>query len=537
MNTTKFGCRILLLASIAFSSSAFAIAGKFQFVNGEVQVLDASGKARVAKKGDAIDQGETVASGTNGFAQIKMEDGGFFAVRPDTEFKIDTFKYEGKEDGSEKGVFSLIKGSLRSVTGVVGKKNKDNYKINTATATIGIRGSGADVGHSNRLGTAVRTLFGGHSLTSGGRTVNTNPGQTALAPPGETPRFVANFPFSTSTAGGGNNNSGGNEGGGGGNTPGNTNNGTPDNTPVSANDDNVVIPIVDADGKLNLTTQTQNGGKIGESSAGPLGSGGAAAFLHTYFDEYYEETVIEPINEFNVVGNFTDFLDWDTYSFSSTVDANGNLIGWKSTGTYNGEGTYTESFVANLGSAQVIRDGSDSDLGVVWGRWTEGYTLTASYSYNNGPAQTYQLTPQGGLSFITGSYITTLNDMVALGPVEATYTLSAGNFPTLVNGVASGSITSASALVNFSSLHICNLSVAGSGGSASFNNWNVSGSGSIAQFMTEGISLEGSHYGNATGGFVGKQAQGMISTIHVTDEINNLTGAMLLKRGALTPDN
>ena len=42
--------------------------------------------------------------------------------------------------------FSLVKGGLRTVSGLIGKRgNRDAYKMNTATATIGIRGTVFDV--------------------------------------------------------------------------------------------------------------------------------------------------------------------------------------------------------------------------------------------------------------------------------------------------------------------------------------------------------------------------------------------------------
>ena len=56
-------------------------------------------------------------------------------------YRIDDYRYEGKTDGDEKGFFSLLKGSLRTVTGLVGKVNRQNYKITTSVATIGIRGT------------------------------------------------------------------------------------------------------------------------------------------------------------------------------------------------------------------------------------------------------------------------------------------------------------------------------------------------------------------------------------------------------------
>lgn len=244
---------ILLLALLPFSSAAYAIAGRFQFVNGDVVVLNVAGKQRPAKKGEAIDEGETVSSLANGFAQIKMEDGGYFAVRADTQFKVDTFKFQGKDDGSERGLFTLIKGSLRSITGLIGKKHKDNYKIQTATSTIGIRGSGADIGHDTDVGTAVRTLFGGHSLTSHGQTIETRPGQTALAAPGQPPAIVLSFPFSTNTAPasaqhGNNAKSDG----------GNTKSDTPATTDTSNSTENTRTASSDSDTTTPVTTTVTN---------------------------------------------------------------------------------------------------------------------------------------------------------------------------------------------------------------------------------------------------------------------------------------
>ncbi len=561
MNTTKFWCRVLLLISIAFSSSAFAVAGKFQFVNGEVQVLDASGKARIAKKGDAIDQGETVASGTNGFAQIKMEDGGFFAVRPDTEFKIDTFKYEGKEDGSEKGVFSLIKGSLRSVTGVVGKKHKDNYKINTATATIGIRGSGADAG-TGPNGTAVRTLFGGHTLTSGGKTIVTGPGQVAFAPPGGTPQYVPNFPFNTNTTGGGNN-GGGNSGGAGGNNTsgGSANNGTPDNSPGVGNNDNVVIPIVDAEGNLNLTNLTQNGSKIGDDGGladptgipGPLGSGGVTLALLQY----------------NSGGQSFTYADQgvgvvDNSQFFSYIDANGNLVGWKllETYTYNGV-TTTYKDVVKVGSAIVVQDGFDPVNGVVWGRWSQGWE-SAYTETRNGVTEKFTDTPVGGLAFISAAHITTdaelanfgswplADGLISAGGIKGYYSTNGNTFPTALNGAPDGGhITSGHAMVNFTTSQVMQFHVSGSGGA--FGSWMASNSGpaSITDFKSNvGIGLSGSCSagsgacagmgttinGRAVGTLVNTQAQGIISTVGLQaingGTTDNMGGVVYLQRNS-----
>lgn len=131
-----------IVSSAVVSSTAYAaVAGHVQFVSGNVQITDPVGQVRPARKGDAINEGDVLISALQSSAQIKMQDGGFVAVRPDTRMKFDRFVFSGKEDGSEKSFFSLFKGGFRAITGMIGRLNKQNYQITTAAATIGIRGT------------------------------------------------------------------------------------------------------------------------------------------------------------------------------------------------------------------------------------------------------------------------------------------------------------------------------------------------------------------------------------------------------------
>ena len=120
-------------------SACAAVAGHVQFVSGDVQITNSAGQTHQAQKGEAISEGDTVTSAPTASAQIKMQDGGFVAVRADTKLKFDQFVFRGKQDGSERSFFSLFKGGFRAVTGLIGQVNKQNYKITTPAATIGIR--------------------------------------------------------------------------------------------------------------------------------------------------------------------------------------------------------------------------------------------------------------------------------------------------------------------------------------------------------------------------------------------------------------
>lgn len=137
--------KIFLLAGLLLFTFAqvveASVAGRFQFVNGDVKVVAANGKERSASKGSEVSEGESVVTAPSASAQIKMVDDGLIVVRPDTKLRITTFLYSGKTDGSERSFISLFKGGFRAITGAIGRVNKDSYKIETPTATIGIRGT------------------------------------------------------------------------------------------------------------------------------------------------------------------------------------------------------------------------------------------------------------------------------------------------------------------------------------------------------------------------------------------------------------
>jgi len=140
MRLPSFGMALFLLLG-AGQGAAFAEAGRFQFVHGEVFVTHPDGSRSAASKGDIVDEGDTITTGALAQAQLAMKDEGLIALRPDSRLHIETYRFSGKSDGSEQGVFALLKGGFRSITGFIGRINKDHYKVRTATATIGIRGT------------------------------------------------------------------------------------------------------------------------------------------------------------------------------------------------------------------------------------------------------------------------------------------------------------------------------------------------------------------------------------------------------------
>lgn len=187
-----FSCLSLAAVCLmAASPAAYAsVAGHVQFVSGDVRIANPAGQARSAQKGDAINEGDTLTSAPKSSAQIKMQDGGFIAIRPDSQMKFDQFVFAGKEDGSEKSFFSVFKGGFRAITGAIGQVNKQNYRITTPTASIGIRGSdhetlviipGSPLAQLAPTGSYSKVNVGGTSMTTNEGTLNVGPNQMGFA--------------------------------------------------------------------------------------------------------------------------------------------------------------------------------------------------------------------------------------------------------------------------------------------------------------------------------------------------------------------
>jgi FecR-like protein len=145
--------RAALLGAIAAAYPVIgysAPAARVDFAVGNVTAVAPNGQSRSLTKGAQIGEGETINT-NSGRAQLRFTDGAYVSLQPASEFRIDQYRFEGKADGKEKGFFSLLKGGLRTITGLVGRNNKQNYQISTTVATIGIRGTEYTIQYDNSI--------------------------------------------------------------------------------------------------------------------------------------------------------------------------------------------------------------------------------------------------------------------------------------------------------------------------------------------------------------------------------------------------
>ena len=135
----------LLLACALYLGSGLAlaaqVAGTVVQLSGPLMVKKADGSMKVLGPKSEVEPGDTLVAEKNTYAMIRMIDNSEITLRPGTTFKVEAFSYDAARPEADNASFNLVKGGLRSVTGLLGKRNREKFEMKTPAATIGIRGT------------------------------------------------------------------------------------------------------------------------------------------------------------------------------------------------------------------------------------------------------------------------------------------------------------------------------------------------------------------------------------------------------------
>ncbi len=148
----KFAVSSIVLLSASFGSQQAFSAEKIGSVVAAVGSPSASGpggKRTLSKNSNVFEDDTIVVSSGN--AQIMLDDGTRLVVGPSSTLLLDQFVRNGKNK-ADKVTIKALRGTYRFITG---RSPKSAYKITTAHATIGIRGTGFDFWSRNKTGAVV----------------------------------------------------------------------------------------------------------------------------------------------------------------------------------------------------------------------------------------------------------------------------------------------------------------------------------------------------------------------------------------------
>ena len=518
-NAGWIGVLVFALASSAYASIE---AGRVQFVIGDARALGADGAERTLTKGAAVLEGDTIVTGASASMQLRMADKAVIAVRPNSRLQIDEYRFQGREDGSENAVLHLIKGSFRSITGLIGKANKENYKVITDTANIGIRGTdhepvyllppSASETAAGAPGTYDKVNTGLTYLATAAGRLNLSPNQVGFASsqPGSTPvqlDGVPGFMRSTPSMSEGRGASGAEQpvrvAAPGADSPYAAEPWFHGQTTAYEHDPRVVTRQQTADGSVDFTGSSSSSSFAGgtERVAGVYGdlTGGVArngAF-----------TAVRTPAE--------NFLAGSSGALAATDPAS-KLIYTRGPApmVVNGSGSFDDGSTTVFVNWGVYGTGAAVNGHTVKDQFTGGPGREPDYMQVMGALET----PAAILSGLSGTY----SNMVASTRIIAE------------SGVPGGSVTSANIVLSNGTLE--NYSVGATDAMSRTWTGNYSGSVTLATFAASGVALNGTGpagaaaTGQANGQPVGPTGQGVVSSFALQSGAAAITGSFAVKQ-------
>lgn len=124
------------------ASSSKKVVGEIKSITGLVSLQSAEGKSKFASAGTKLNVGDVINTQKKSGAVLVFVDTTQIALRPSTQFVVENYEYQPEQPIADKAEFKLVKGGLRTLTGLIGKRGtSDAFSMKSETATIGIRGT------------------------------------------------------------------------------------------------------------------------------------------------------------------------------------------------------------------------------------------------------------------------------------------------------------------------------------------------------------------------------------------------------------
>jgi len=143
----------ITLFIIPGSLFAADIAGKVEVIKGTATAQRAGEQVRQLQKDSPIYTTDVILTDSKSTVELRFEDNTKFFIGTDSELFIEKFIYQEAE---EEDSFSarVAKGTFRFITGIIAKEKPESMEVNTAVATIGIRGTHV-IGEANSTSSTI----------------------------------------------------------------------------------------------------------------------------------------------------------------------------------------------------------------------------------------------------------------------------------------------------------------------------------------------------------------------------------------------
>ncbi|MFT3805170.1 MAG: FecR family protein [Burkholderiaceae bacterium] len=184
----RAGC-VLALAPLGCGAATAVEAGAVVASSGDTRLVRGGSIATPLRQGTVVYSGDRLVTGPRSRLELRFADDARIAIGPSSEFRVDEYYFEPAQ---QRSFFTLARGVIRQVSGAIGKRNHDDYRLTTPTGVLAIRGTEfiAKERQCPKAGCAEADEYPGLSVTVlEGRVVVANAAGNAEVPAGSAVRL------------------------------------------------------------------------------------------------------------------------------------------------------------------------------------------------------------------------------------------------------------------------------------------------------------------------------------------------------------
>ena len=144
-------CVLLLSLQVSLSATANEGAtpvGESTLVLGRSELIKADGSVVPVLRGGPIYVGDRISTSSDGHVHVRFKDGALLSVRPNSSLLVEQYDYDPRKPEDSTVKLNLEEGVARTISGEAAKGARENFRLNTPVAAIGVRGTDFAVGAS-----------------------------------------------------------------------------------------------------------------------------------------------------------------------------------------------------------------------------------------------------------------------------------------------------------------------------------------------------------------------------------------------------
>ncbi len=117
------------------------VVGEVSLVVGKAWIQHAGAGRERIRKGTRISVSDTIETSSGGLVHVRFVDDALVSVRPASLLEVLRYDYDAARPAESAVRFDLKEGVLRAISGEAAKNARQNFRLNTPIAAIGVRGT------------------------------------------------------------------------------------------------------------------------------------------------------------------------------------------------------------------------------------------------------------------------------------------------------------------------------------------------------------------------------------------------------------